>query len=188
MKKLLVGITGLVVFCMLGTTALAGPSAPKSVCYEWVGFLPSIMMTLKAQGTIKTADGPVKLYSINGIKFFNGVYPPATITGTATFIDGILRFSHISFVRSGGNPGTNPSSYWQMPEEGTFNPATGTGLLTSAFVIMPTSGGAVTTNLFYNTTIQAVDCKSLNIDSISSGTSSDASQQGESVSGMERVK
>ena len=34
MKKLLLGITVLAVLSMLGTTVLAGSSAPKSLCYE----------------------------------------------------------------------------------------------------------------------------------------------------------
>ena len=135
MKKLLLGITVLAVFFMGGTTVLAGSSAPKSLCYEWGGsYIPVAMMTLKSLGTIKTADGSVKHYAIHGTQLYSGFYPPSAITGTATYINGILRFNHTTITRSAGTPGSDPEIYWQIRSEGTFDIATGTGALTSVWL------------------------------------------------------
>lgn len=181
MKKLLLGITVLAVLSMLGTTVLAGSSAPKSLCYQWDSYLPLAMMTLKSLGTIKTADGPIKHYAIHGTQLYSGYYIPSAITGTATFTNGILSFNHTTLVRTDGSPGSSPTdSYWQMTAEGTFDTATGTGHVTSALIDIPTSAGTVAVNTFYNVAISAVACQDYSISTSSNNIAS-------SISGMMKM-
>ena len=67
MRKALVCFTVCSLVIMLGTTALAQKAAPKTLCFTSSGSsTPVVMMSLKNQGTIKTADGPVKYYSVHG--------------------------------------------------------------------------------------------------------------------------
>ena len=186
MKKLLSGITVLAVLIMLGTTVFAGSSAPKSLCYEWAGsYIPTTMMALKNLGTIQTANGPVKQYSVHGTHIYDGTYPPATFTGTATFISGILRFNTTSIVRTSGNPGSVPGQYWQQLDEGTFNPVTGTGNLSSTLVNI--IGGTVTIAFSYNLPVTAVNCRDYSID-FTTAVSSMASQEGRGIMGMLKVE
>lgn len=171
MKKLLIGITVLAVLSMLGTTAMAGSSAPKSLCYQWEGAFPQAMMTLKSLGTIKTADGPVKHYAIHGTQLYVGLRRPSAITGTATFKDGMLRFTHTTIVRDTGEPGTTPTSwYFQLTTEGIFNTATGTGSVTGSSMLIPISGGAVTAEALLNLTISAVPCEEWSISTSATDT------------------
>jgi len=164
MKKLMLGITVLAVLSMLGTTVLAGSSAPKSICYEREdngGF--QVIMTLKALGKANTADGAVKYYAVHGSALHTGFYPPSAITGTATFINGILRFNHSTIVRSEGEPGTTPSVNWQLWTDGSFNPANGTGMLSLTILNIPVASGAVNSESILNFPIVAISCDSLSI-------------------------
>lgn len=190
MKKLLVGITVLSVFLLAGTTLLAGSSAPKTLCYIWEGsYLPQAMMTLKALGTLKTASGPVKHYAVQGTQLYKGWYPPSHLTGTATFINGILYFTHTSIMRGYGSPGSSPTgSYWEITGEGTFDPATGTGQLTSLLIDMPTSAGAVSVDSVHNVAIQAADCRDLSIVYPTAPAPLAVPQEGKRINGMAQVE
>jgi hypothetical protein len=175
MKKLLLGFTVLTLFFMLGTAALAGSSAPKSLCYKWDPYVTTALMTMKSLGKINTADGSVKYYSINGSTVFLGAFPSTPLTGTATFANGILRFNHTCIVRSAGNPGTTPVSYYHLLTEGTFNTATGTGAVTYTYMNMPDNPDAVTINNRNDITISGVSCEDYSINTSSADTTSTAS-------------
>jgi hypothetical protein len=163
MKKLLLGIIVLAVFLMLGTTVLAGSSAPKSICYEQDSGGFQVIMTLKALGKANTADGAVKYYAIHGSALHSGMYPPSAITGTATFINGILRFNHSTIVRSNGEPGSSPENNWKLWTDGSFNPANGTGMLSLTILNIPVASGAVNSESLINYPIVAISCDSLSI-------------------------
>jgi len=163
MKKLILGITVLVVLSMVGTTVFAGSSAPKSLCYQQGSGGFQTMMTLKSLGTIKTVDGPVKHYATHGTQLHPGMWLPSAIAGTATFMNGILRFTHVSFVRSDGEPGTSPAMSWQISTEGSFNTATGTGMVTDTAVRLAHSGGTAIVEDLYNSSITAIPCEDLSI-------------------------
>ena len=166
MKKLLLAITVLAIISMLGTPVLAGSSAPKSLCYSWSGLGgPQAMMTLKALGTIKTADGPVKYYAIHGSHLSPGMWQPSVISGTATFKNGILRFNYITIIRSDGEPGTSPQMSWQLMSEGSFDTATGTGMCTATSVQLAHSGGTAIVEDLYNNPITVIACEDLSINS-----------------------
>jgi hypothetical protein len=180
MKRRWVCFTALVLFLMLGTTALAASAPPKTLCYIWDADTPVAMMSLKNQGTIKTADGPVKHYSVHGTHLFSA-HPPTPLTGTATFTNGTLRFNHTCIVRisEDGDPGTDPGiHYYQLLTEGIFNTATGSGAMTGAYVSIPSAGGSVTVNNRFNITITGVACTSYSIGGVTGETGLPASETG----------
>lgn len=175
MKKLLLGIIVLAVFLMPVTTALAGSSAPKSICYERDSGGFQVIMTLKALGKANTADGAIKYYAVQGSALHSGMYPPSAINGTATFINGILRFNHTTIVRSDGEPGSSPGNNWQLWADGSFNPANGTGMLSLTILSIPVTAAAVNSEGLTNYPIVAISCDSLSI-----STSTDATAMSDS--------
>lgn len=175
MKKLLLGIAVVVVLSMLGTAALAGSSAPKSLCFQWQSVVFQTMMTLKALGTIKTADGPVKQYAVHGTELHPGLHQPSTFTGTAIFTNGVLSFNYVTIVRHDGTPGTIPSQYWQMWTEGSLNTATGTGMVSGTPFVIPTGGGTATVEGVSNFNITVIACEDLSISAAAAQTNQSTS-------------
>ncbi len=84
MKKILIGLTALslVLFLAAGATAKA-PAPPKNLCLQLGGGFDYVKfsLVLKMAGTINTASGPVKFYTISG-EMTNGSTQSVPVTGT----------------------------------------------------------------------------------------------------------
>jgi hypothetical protein len=146
---------------MLGTTSLAA-SAPKTFCYRLGTSFINVMMTMKSMGTINTADGKIKHYAVHGTQLYPGFYPPTPVTGTATFINGVLRFNHTTLVRPAGEPGTTPTYFDHMVVDGKFDTATGTGGANYYFTTYQTAGGTLNASQ-YPGAILVISCEDLSL-------------------------
>jgi hypothetical protein len=100
-KKLILGIAALM-FIVMNSPAMAGLAVPKNLCLDWTAFSDVNQLLIKSQGTVKSADGPVKMFSIFG-HAFNGARLP--IVGNGYVVPGTTTF-HGTFTgnyRLGGN-------------------------------------------------------------------------------------
>jgi hypothetical protein len=93
MKKLFLGVAALAFVLINSPAFAAAPRVPKNLCLDWTSFSDVNQLLIKSQGTVKTADGVVKMYSIFGHAFNGGRLPvvgnayvaPGTTTLHATF-------------------------------------------------------------------------------------------------------
>jgi hypothetical protein len=71
----------------------SAPAVPKNLCLDWTSFADFSQLLIKNQGTVKSVDGPIKMFSIFGHAFNgarmpivgNGYVAPATTIFHATF-------------------------------------------------------------------------------------------------------
>jgi hypothetical protein len=108
-KKLGLGIAALMLLVMNSPAMAAAPAVPKNLCLDWMSFADVTQLLIKSQGTIKTSDGTVKMFSIFG-HAFNGARLP--IAGNGYVVPGTTTF-HGTFT---GNFGSANSSVgnWEL--------------------------------------------------------------------------
>ncbi len=95
---------------LVNTPAMAAaPAVPKNLCLDWTSFSDVSQLLIKSQGTVKTADGIVKMFSIFG-HAYNGARLP--IIGNGYVVPGTTIF-HATFT---GNYRTSSSSVgnWEL--------------------------------------------------------------------------
>ncbi len=66
MKKLIVGIVAIACGLIIAPVMAATPKVPSNLCLDWTSFSDTDLLGVKAGPTIKTADGPLKQYVIQG--------------------------------------------------------------------------------------------------------------------------
>ena len=83
MKKILIGLTALSLVLFLAAGAAAKkPAPPKNLCLQFTTLdYVKFSLVVKMAGTINTASGPVKFYTISGEHFWSAV-SSVPITGT----------------------------------------------------------------------------------------------------------
>jgi hypothetical protein len=76
-----------IIVLSVGTSGVAasGSKPPSSLCLDYAGFSDFQMLSIKSAGTLKTVDGTVKAYSVNGFSF-NGDGLP--VSGSAYVLPG----------------------------------------------------------------------------------------------------
>lgn len=105
MKKFILGIVALMLLLVNTSAQAAAPAVPKNLCLGWTFFSDVSQLLIKTQGTVKTADGPVKMFSIFG-HAYNGARLPIigngyVVPGTTIFhatLTGNYRYDDNSFV------------------------------------------------------------------------------------------
>jgi hypothetical protein len=131
MRKTLIFGVAMALSLALTNTLHAGPWPPKNLCFNWAG-ARDIAFVLKMVGTLKTSNGVVKMYSINGVHDPGGG-TETPIVGTGYLgTDGNFHFSYYGqeLVELSG------SSDFLLTAKGTINPTTipATGTLTFDWV------------------------------------------------------
>jgi hypothetical protein len=149
MKKTLIGLTALalVLFLAAGATAKA-PAPPKNLCLQLGGGFEFVKFSLvvKLAGTINTASGPVKFYTISGEHFYSDT-DSAPITGTGHMKGTKFHFTLTGSYKYGSVISTLDASSVD------YDPVTQSGTLFLHYI----NSNVVNTTGIY--TLEATDCK-----------------------------
>ena len=123
MRKLIIGIVGLV--CSFSSApVMAATSVPKSLCLGWSVFSGISILAIKSTGTVKTASGAVKFYSILGHENVAGLEHPVHGTGYIVPATTVFHATLNGAFVAGPSP-----SRWAETVELFFDLATGTGAI-----------------------------------------------------------
>jgi len=86
MRKILAALTIAVIVAIAPSAMAKGVKIPKSICISFDSAQQTHQLTFKATGTMQTADGKVKTYTVNGT---DTIYP---LTGSAYIVPGLTNF------------------------------------------------------------------------------------------------
>jgi hypothetical protein len=154
MKRLFIGLMVLALALSLTSAALAaGPKVPKNLCFIWdtYSFVTESLL-VKSMGTIKTADGPVKAYSLTGWHG-TGLGEECAITGSGYVgADGLFHFTYTGTTAS--------AQAYNLVVEAALDTATGTGNLTFTWMFNSAVGANVVTSNMVPETITVIGCDS----------------------------
>lgn len=97
MKKLLVGVMILALVVIASSAMAAGPKPPKNLCLDFSSWGDYHQLLFKNMGSIPTANGPTKMYSVSG-HAYNGYHGPvqgsAYMVSPGTIIHGSYDFKY----------------------------------------------------------------------------------------------
>jgi len=151
MKKILIALTALslVLFLAAGAAAKA-PAPPKNLCLQLSAITyVKFSLVVKLAGTINTASGPVKFYTISGEHFWplGGTNHSVPVTGT-----GHMNGTKFHFTLTGSYKNSSIISTFDA-SSGDYDVVTHTGNL---FVRWINSNAVNSTEIY---AIDATDCK-----------------------------
>jgi hypothetical protein len=109
-KKILIGIFALMFFVMNAPAMAGAPKVPANLCLDWAGFSDVSQLLIKSQGTLKTSDGPVKMYSIFGHDYNGGRLP---VSGNGYIVPGTTTF-HATFAGNFRSGGSSYVGNWEL--------------------------------------------------------------------------
>ena len=125
MKKVILGLAMLMFAVMNSQAMAAAPKVPKSLCLDFDSFSDYHILGIKLSNTVKSADGPVKLFEIVGHAFGLANHP---IHGTGYIVPGANTF-HSTYTGAGRSGSVNVNRIWEV----FFDLSTNTGSIFSHF-------------------------------------------------------